>query len=356
VKFYRFRFMLLATILLAFNAGGSFGSVRASPPRRDHYQVLGIARSASPLDIKKAFRKFAVQFHPDKNLDQSAAVQLSAEEQFKQINAAYETLSNPEKRKAYDIETSANHAQPFDWRNNSPDPKPEPQAPPRAEQTVATYLDEFRASAKNGISFLEVIEQADWAFKNKTRSLDPVKSPESFSQAKKIFISENVDAFFKNRPDSPEVIRFLHTLDSTYSGRIAPETKTWVKQSFELLNQHCDAGAVSTENLNKMIKRLMRYYPLYYDAKTQQLDILSDFIEARIRNLGESAGKAQQKSDREVLKRAAELLASDYETFRTRLNGQKLGANEKIYLRPITGPEISLKSRCSFTRIFAKWF
>jgi curved DNA-binding protein len=63
----------------------------------DYYKILGIARSASEADIKSAYRKLAVKYHPDKNKGDKAA-----EEKFKEINEAYQVLSDPEKRKKYD--------------------------------------------------------------------------------------------------------------------------------------------------------------------------------------------------------------------------------------------------------------
>jgi len=63
----------------------------------DFYQTLGVAKTASQDEIKKAFRKLARQHHPDKNQGDKAA-----EEKFKEVNQAYETLSNPAKRKQYD--------------------------------------------------------------------------------------------------------------------------------------------------------------------------------------------------------------------------------------------------------------
>lgn len=63
---------------------------------KDYYKTLGVSRTASPDDIKKAFRKLAREFHPDRNKAKGA------EERFKQINEAHEVLSDPQKRKSYD--------------------------------------------------------------------------------------------------------------------------------------------------------------------------------------------------------------------------------------------------------------
>ena len=64
---------------------------------RDYYAVLGVSRDASSQDLKKAYRKLAVQYHPDKNQGNKVA-----EKKFKEISQAYETLSKPEKRATYD--------------------------------------------------------------------------------------------------------------------------------------------------------------------------------------------------------------------------------------------------------------
>ena len=64
--------------------------------KRDYYEVLGIPRGASGDDIKKAFRRLAMQYHPDRNREDDA------EARFKEIGEAYEVLSDSEKRVAYD--------------------------------------------------------------------------------------------------------------------------------------------------------------------------------------------------------------------------------------------------------------
>ncbi len=64
---------------------------------KDYYKILGVSKNATDAEIKKAFRKLAIKYHPDKNKGDKAA-----EEKFKEINEAYAVLSDPEKRKQYD--------------------------------------------------------------------------------------------------------------------------------------------------------------------------------------------------------------------------------------------------------------
>ena len=64
--------------------------------KRDYYEILGVSKNASDEDLKKAFRKLAFEFHPDRNKDKNA------EEKFKEINEAYQVLSDQEKRARYE--------------------------------------------------------------------------------------------------------------------------------------------------------------------------------------------------------------------------------------------------------------
>src|SRR6202171_2685727 len=67
--------------------------------KRDYYEVLGVPKNASEEDIKKAYRKHAMKHHPDRNQGDSTQ---KAEEKFKECKEAYEMLSDPQKRAAYD--------------------------------------------------------------------------------------------------------------------------------------------------------------------------------------------------------------------------------------------------------------
>src|SRR4051812_50159461 len=74
--------------------------------KRDYYDILGVAKGADADEIKKAYRKMAIKYHPDKNQGDK-----DAEEKFKEAAEAYEVLSNPEKRQRYNQFGHAANAQ-----------------------------------------------------------------------------------------------------------------------------------------------------------------------------------------------------------------------------------------------------
>lgn len=85
---------------------------------KDYYKILGVAKDAKAEDIKKAYRKLARKYHPDVNQNDK-----TAEEKFKEVNEAYEALSDPAKREKYDqfgsywqqYQRGGGQAQDFDW-------------------------------------------------------------------------------------------------------------------------------------------------------------------------------------------------------------------------------------------------
>src|SRR5256884_8096945 len=66
--------------------------------KRDYYEVLGVARQASPEELKRAFRKIAMDSHPDRNPEDAVA-----HERFKEASEAYTVLSDPDRRRSYDL-------------------------------------------------------------------------------------------------------------------------------------------------------------------------------------------------------------------------------------------------------------
>ena len=65
--------------------------------KRDYYEVLGVPKTATEDEIKKSYRKLAMKYHPDRNPDSK-----DAEDKFKEVKEAYEMLTTPDKREAYD--------------------------------------------------------------------------------------------------------------------------------------------------------------------------------------------------------------------------------------------------------------
>jgi molecular chaperone DnaJ len=108
--------------------------------KRDYYEVLGVARTATPEELKRAYRKLALQFHPDRNPDDP-----QAEARFKEINEAYEILSDQAKRQRYDtFGHAASQGAGFDFGGRGQKPaspvmaaEPSQAPPPRPVLSVA---------------------------------------------------------------------------------------------------------------------------------------------------------------------------------------------------------------------------
>lgn len=81
---------------------------------KDYYEILGITKSASADDIKRAYRKLALQYHPDRNKTREAG------EKFKEVTKAYEVLSDPQKKQTYDQFGHAAFEQPFGSAQGGP--------------------------------------------------------------------------------------------------------------------------------------------------------------------------------------------------------------------------------------------
>lgn len=119
---------------------------------KDYYKILGVDKDASQKDIKKAYRKLAAKYHPDKNPDNK-----QAEEKFKEINEANEVLSNSEKREKYDALGSnweAYQNTGDDWRqytNQSRDSQFHGQGP--SGEDFSSFFETFFGGGRSGSSY-----------------------------------------------------------------------------------------------------------------------------------------------------------------------------------------------------------
>lgn len=91
-----FRALLLLAVMLIMVTESMVG-VAAKDKGRDFYKILGVKRNATQSEIKKAYRKLSLKYHPDKNQGDDEALAM-----FQEINAANEVLSDQDKRRKYD--------------------------------------------------------------------------------------------------------------------------------------------------------------------------------------------------------------------------------------------------------------
>lgn len=116
---------------------------------KDYYKILGVERSANQDDIRKAFRRMAAKYHPDRNRD------AGAEDRFKEVNEANEVLGDPEKRAQYDQLGS-------NWRAGD-NFRPPPNWAGKASQYNASFFEDiarhgFDANGSNGGGFSDFFE------------------------------------------------------------------------------------------------------------------------------------------------------------------------------------------------------
>jgi DnaJ-class molecular chaperone len=76
--------------------------------KKDYYKILGLSKDASTDQIKKAYKKLAPKYHPDKNSAGTEEEQKVAEKMFKEVNEAYQVLSDPKKKQMFDNGTDPN--------------------------------------------------------------------------------------------------------------------------------------------------------------------------------------------------------------------------------------------------------
>lgn len=118
---------------------------------QDYYQVLGVAREATAQDIKKAYRRLALKWHPDQTKDGDDVA--AAEAQFRRISEAYEVLSDPEKREKYDrFGENWEQGQEFD-------PRDTPRSQDRGSGSRPMGREEFEATFGSGGGFSDFFSE-----------------------------------------------------------------------------------------------------------------------------------------------------------------------------------------------------
>ncbi|KAF7112266.1 hypothetical protein RHSIM_RhsimUnG0246900 [Rhododendron simsii] len=147
----------------------------------DHYKALGLNRSASKEEIKQAFRKLAMQYHPDKHSHSPKSVRDSATLRFKLVSEAYDVLSDDRKRADYNLRSyNNNNNYYYNYNNNNG----------RRSNPSYGYGYDYRSGPKSsvvlgGIVIIESSRDALWKLQNPGKSFeDAVESIEKAKAAK----------------------------------------------------------------------------------------------------------------------------------------------------------------------------
>jgi len=116
--------------------------------KKNFYKILETEKSATTEEIRKAYKKLALKWHPDKWADKSKKEQEEAEEEFKIISNAYEILSSPEERKKYDEkEKQSNNQREFRQKTSKDFPSDSNQAYSREQYQLQCQLKESKEEA-----------------------------------------------------------------------------------------------------------------------------------------------------------------------------------------------------------------
>jgi DnaJ family protein B protein 6 len=205
----------------------------------DYYQILGISKNSSPPDIKKAYRKLAIKWHPDKNPDNKEI----AEEKFKVIAEAYEILSDPSKRKTYDqygLDThnhqssNPNFNTSFNFSNTFTDPF-----------KVFSHVFDNEGQIRNVDSMFNVFNHS---FFNGTSDDDTTGSENTFNFVQNNFNSSPVSSF-SNMSSSSTSTSYVNGVKTTKS--VKTKFNNGKKVTETIINQNGKISKTqSVENIN----------------------------------------------------------------------------------------------------------
>ncbi|KAL6337766.1 hypothetical protein AAG906_037360 [Vitis piasezkii] len=165
----------------------------------DHYEALGIGRNASKGEIKEAFRKLALKYHPDKHAQSPKAVRDGATLRFKQVSEAYEVLSDDRKRSLYNLRSSTappgfsgGYAHSYHYNNERPRYSSRPNADAFVSkfEVVLRFLTTrafllnvaFAGALLGGMAIVDRSGETLWKMNNSGKSFD--EAMESIGKAK----------------------------------------------------------------------------------------------------------------------------------------------------------------------------